>query len=83
MATTKKPDSAKAGANLCDDDEIRVMGSRWVELKRFMSWKTMEIWMLNQKNWVKTTKMDGENIGSKPYFLMDDLGVPLFLETPL
>ena len=26
--------------------------------------------------------MDGENIG-KPYFLMDDLGVPLFLETPI
>ncbi len=26
-------------------------------------------------------KMDGENHG-KPYFLMDDLGVPLFLETP-
>ena len=26
--------------------------------------------------------MDGENNG-KPYFLMDDLGVPLFLETPL
>ena len=25
-------------------------------------------------------KMDGENNG-KPYFLMDDLGVPLFLET--
>ena len=26
--------------------------------------------------------MDGENNG-KPYFLMDDLGVPLFLETPI
>ena len=26
--------------------------------------------------------MDGENKG-KPYFLMDDLGVPLFLETPI
>ena len=26
-------------------------------------------------------KMDGENNGSKPYFLMDDLGVPLFSET--
>ena len=25
--------------------------------------------------------MDGENNG-KPYFLMDDLGVPIFLETP-
>ena len=27
-------------------------------------------------------KMDGENNG-KPYFLMDDLGIPLFLETPI
>ena len=27
-------------------------------------------------------KMDGKNNG-KPYFLMDDLGVPLFLETPI
>ena len=27
-------------------------------------------------------KMDGEHNG-KPYFLMDDLGVPLFLETPI
>ena len=26
--------------------------------------------------------MDGENNGSKPYVLMDDLGVPLFLEPP-
>ena len=26
--------------------------------------------------------MDGDNNG-KPYFLMDDLGVPLFLETPI
>ena len=26
--------------------------------------------------------MDGENNG-KPYFLMDDLGVPLFSETPI
>ena len=26
--------------------------------------------------------MDGENNGSKPYEQMDDLGVPLFLETP-
>ena len=25
--------------------------------------------------------MDGENNG-KPYLLMDDLGIPLFLETP-
>ena len=30
----------------------------------------------------KTSKMDGENNG-KPYFLMGDLGVPLFLETPM
>ncbi len=30
----------------------------------------------------KPPKMDGDNNGSKPYFLMDDLGVPLFLETP-
>ena len=28
-------------------------------------------------------KMDGENNGKTPYFLMDDLGVPLFLETPM
>ena len=28
-----------------------------------------------------TPKMDGENNG-KPYEQMDDLGVPLFLETP-
>ena len=27
-------------------------------------------------------KMDGENNG-KPYEQMDDLGVPLFLETPI
>ena len=26
--------------------------------------------------------MDGENNGSKPYEQMDDLGVPVFLETP-
>ena len=31
----------------------------------------------------KTPKMDGENNGSKPYFVMDDLGVPLFLEIPI
>ena len=28
------------------------------------------------------TQMDGENKG-KPYFLMDDLGVPLFSETSM
>ena len=27
--------------------------------------------------------MDGENNGSKPYEQMDDLGVPLFLETSI
>ena len=27
-------------------------------------------------------KMDGGN-NENPYFLMDDLGVPLFLETPI
>ncbi len=30
----------------------------------------------------KIPKMDGENNGN-PYFLMDNLGVPLFLETPM
>ena len=30
----------------------------------------------------KTPKMDVENKG-KPYFQMDDLGVPLFLQTPI
>ena len=34
------------------------------------------------KNRGKTPKMDGENNG-KPYEQMDDLGVPLFLETPI
>ena len=34
------------------------------------------------KNRGETTKMDGENNG-KPYEQMDDLGVPLFLETPI
>ncbi len=27
--------------------------------------------------------MDGENNGGTPYEQMDDLGVPLFLETPI
>ena len=31
----------------------------------------------------KTPKMDGENHGSKPYEQMDDLGIPLFLETSI
>ena len=35
------------------------------------------------KNRGKTPKMDGLNNGSKPYEQMDDLGVPLFLETPI
>ena len=30
----------------------------------------------------KTPKMDGE-INGKPYVQMDDLGVPLYLETPI
>ena len=34
------------------------------------------------KNRGKTPKMDGENNG-KPYEQMDDLGVALFLETPI
>ena len=34
------------------------------------------------KNWGVSPKMDGEKNG-KPYFLMDDLGVLLFLETPI
>jgi len=33
------------------------------------------------KNRGVSPKMDGENNG-KPYVEMDDLGVPLFLETP-
>ena len=35
------------------------------------------------KNRGKTPKMDGENHGSKPYEQMDDLGIPLFLETSI
>ncbi len=42
----------------------------------------MAIWMSTQKIGVFPTKMDGENNG-KPYEQMDDLGVPLFLETPI
>ena len=38
------------------------------------------IWMLPK---IGVPKMDGENNGSKPYEQMDDLGVPLFLETPM
>ena len=40
------------------------------------------VYMDVSKNRGKTPKMDGENNG-KPYCLMDDLGVPLFLETPI
>ena len=40
------------------------------------------IWVALQKyGWAP--KMDGENNGSKPYEQMDDLGIPLFLETPI
>ena len=35
------------------------------------------------KNKGKTPKMDGENNVSKPYEQMDDLGIPLFLETTI
>ena len=37
------------------------------------------------KNRGKTTKMDGENNGSKPYEQMDDLGAfpPIFGLTPI
>ena len=38
--------------------------------------------MLNQKQGCLTPKMDGENNG-KAYEQMDDLGVALFLETPI
>ena len=34
------------------------------------------------KNRGVSPKMDGENNG-KPYFLVDDLGVPPFKETPI
>ena len=37
---------------------------------------------VNPKIGGKPPKMDGENNG-KPYEQMDDLGVPLFLETPI
>ena len=43
--------------------------------------KNMLIWVF-PKNRGNTPKMDGENNG-KPYEQMDDLGVPLFLETPI
>ena len=41
------------------------------------------IWLFPKIGVDFTPKMDGENNGSKPYEQMDDLGVPLFLETPI
>ena len=38
--------------------------------------------LLLRKNRGKTPKMDGENFMENP-IKMDDLGVPLFLETPI
>ena len=38
-------------------------------------------WMF-PKNRGKKPKMDGENNGKPFFFFKDDLGVPLFLETP-
>ena len=43
---------------------------------------TLKIWMFPKIGGLKTPKMDGENNG-QPYGQMDDLGVPLFLETPI
>ena len=43
-----------------------------------ISWQDMGV----STNREKTPKMDGENNG-KPFFEMDDLGVPLFSETPI
>ena len=40
----------------------------------------MGLYMGVSENSGFSPKMDGENNG-KPYFLMDDLGVPLFSET--
>ena len=37
---------------------------------------------VSENRGIESPKMDGENNG-KPYFLMDDLGIPLFLETPI
>ena len=42
----------------------------------------MSLHMGVSKNRWKTPKMGGEN-KEKPYEQMDDLGVPLFLETPI
>ena len=43
------------------------------------------MWMSNPKNrgMEYPPKMDGENIMENPIFKMDDLGVALFLETPM
>ena len=61
------------------------------QLANNMGWEMVDLewlrlWSLTISGcWTKTRdvahKLDGENNG-KPYFLMDDLGVPLFLETP-
>ena len=48
---------------------------------RMMGNGKMETLMGVSKNKGKTTKMDGENNGNP--IKMDDLGVTLFLETPL
>ena len=44
--------------------------------------KSFDIWMFPNIGMGKPPKMDGEKSG-KPYEQMDDLGVPLFLETPI
>ena len=44
-------------------------------------WKT-RVWVF-PKIGVFSPKIDGGNNGSKPYEQMDDLGVALFLETPI
>ena len=50
-------------------------------IKRTYHELSRAIWVFPQ-NRGNYPNMDGENNG-KPYFLMDDLGVPLFLETPI
>ena len=49
--------------------------------KRILKFPLQQKQMGVSKNRGIYPKTDGENNG-KPYFLMDDLGVPLFLETP-
>ena len=59
-----------------------------MQSKHFFGFWLMEVDFLVELIWMfpkiggKPTKMDGENNG-KPYEQMDDLGVPLFLETPI